>query len=147
MKPEFASFAAWEQADCLMQPALIRVIDQLRQALETIPWRSRYEEVQEPFPGHQLIVEKGDSHYRVNIWDLCFQVCFTNYQPCLFVDHLPDHQESILVEIDQSLFQDNAIDWTALDQKAQRCVQTLIHSLPFMDITETPTSNSADQSH
>lgn len=147
MKPEFASVAAWEQADYLMQPALIRVIDQLRQALETIPWRSRYEEVQEPFPGHQLILEKGDRHYRVNIWDLCFQVCFANYQPQPLVNDLPDHQESLVVEIDQSLFQDNDIDWTALDNKAQRCVQALIDALPVIDAAETPTSNIADQSH
>ena len=49
MKPQFATPQAWEQADCLMQPALIRTIDQLRQALETIKWRSRYEEIQDPF--------------------------------------------------------------------------------------------------
>ncbi|MFM1843677.1 MAG: hypothetical protein RLZZ490_2420 [Cyanobacteriota bacterium] len=130
MKPQFATVEAWEQAECLMQPALIRTIDQLRQALETIPWRTRYEEIQDPFPGHQLILENGDRLYRVNLWDLCFQVCFANYQPRPFVDNLPDNQDLLLVEIDQTLFDETNIDWTALDNKAQRCIQAMIAALP-----------------
>lgn len=130
MKPQFATVEAWEQAECLMQPALIRTIDRLRQALETIPWRSRYEEIQAPFPGHQLILENGDRLYRVNLWDLCFQVCFANYQPRPFVDNLPDHDRELWVEIDQTLFTENDINWTALDNKAQHCIQTMIDALP-----------------
>ncbi|MEB3161096.1 MAG: hypothetical protein VKL20_06515 [Synechocystis sp.] len=130
MKPQFATVEAWEQAECLMQPALIRTIDQLRQSLETIPWRSRYEEIQDPFPGHQLILENGDRLYRVNLWDLCFQVCFANYQPRPFVDNLPDNQDSLMVEIDQTLFAENHVNWTALDNKAQHCIQAMIAALP-----------------
>ncbi|MEB3229232.1 MAG: hypothetical protein VKJ27_12715 [Synechocystis sp.] len=136
MKPQFATVEAWEQADCLMQPALIRTIDQLRQALETIPWRSRYEEVQDPIPGHQLILENGDRLYRVNIWDLCFQICFANYNPRPFVDNLPDNQDELWVEIDQTLFNEENVDWTALDHKAQACIQTMIAALPPVNDAE-----------
>ncbi|MEY2985239.1 MAG: hypothetical protein RLZZ568_1856 [Cyanobacteriota bacterium] len=133
MKPQFATAAIWEQADCLMQPALIRTIDQLRQALETLPWRSHYEAIQDPIPGHQLVLENGDRLYRINLWDLCFQVCFVNYRPRPFVDNLPDNYEPFWVEIDQTLFCETTIDWTALDQKAQTCIQRMIAALPPVD--------------
>ncbi|MBD2654803.1 hypothetical protein H6G45_15190 [Synechocystis sp. FACHB-383] len=131
MKPEFATVQAWEQADCLMQPALIRTIDHLRQGLESCPWRSRYEEVEEPIPGHRLILENEGQTYGVNIWDLCFQVCFANYQPQPFGDQLPDEDEVFTAEIDQQLFNDQGeVDWTKLDDKARHCVTTLLAALP-----------------
>ena len=142
MKPQFATVQAWEQADCLMQPALIRTIDQLRQALESCAWRSRYEEVTEPFPGHQLILENGAPHseslqdrqLRVNIWDLCFQVCFTDYQAQFFTDIPQDNDQDLAVEIDQTLFNDQGeVDWTALDHKARHCVEKLLAALPTVE--------------
>lgn len=134
MKPKFATVQAWEQADCLMQPALIRTIDQLRLALENCAWHSSYEEVTEPFPGHQLVLENGNNQMRVNIWDLCFQVCFANYQPQPFVDNLPGNEEDLRVEIDQQLFNaQGEVDWTALDQKAGHCVEKLLAALPSVE--------------
>lgn len=130
MKPQFASPEAWEQAERLMQPALIRMIDNLREFLETLDWQSRYQEVQDPIPGHQLLLEKGDHLYAVNIWDLCFQVCFTNYQPRPFIDNLPGNEEPLLVEIDLQLLQPNGeVDWAALDQKSLQCIQRLKEAL------------------
>lgn len=134
MKPQFANAQAWEQTDSLMQPTLIRTIDQLRQALENCPWRSRYEEVTEPFPGHQLVLENGDRHVRVNIWDLCFQVCFTNYQAQFFTDIPQDNNQDFVVEIDQQLFDDQGeVDWAALDKKARYCVEELLAALPTLE--------------
>ncbi len=134
MKPKFATVQAWEQADYLMQPALIRTIDQLRQALESCAWRNRYEEVTEPFPGHQLILEKGDRLLRVNIWDLCFQICFANYEFQPFGDNLQENEQDFAVEIDQQLFNDQGeVDWTALDNKAQHCVEKLLAALPTVE--------------
>lgn len=135
MKPQFTSPLAWEQADYLMQPALIRTIDQLRLALERCPWPSRYEEVSHPFPGHQLILTDGDRQWRVNIWDICFQVCFCNYQAQFVSDPNQDDGQAIVVEIDQGLFtREGELDWTALDQKAQQCVEQLLTSLPNLNL-------------
>ena len=117
-----------------MQPALIRTIDQLRQALENCAWRSRYEEVTEPFPGHQLILENGHCQMRINIWDLCFQVCFTNYQAQFFTDIPQDNNQDFVVEIDQKLFNNQGeVDWTALDNKAHHCVEKLLAALPTIE--------------
>ncbi|MBE9029206.1 hypothetical protein IQ266_05445 [filamentous cyanobacterium LEGE 11480] len=46
MKPQFADTASWQQADMLMQPALIRTIDNVRKQLEqeTTTWKGEYRE-------------------------------------------------------------------------------------------------------
>ena len=46
IKPKFADNAAWQQANLLMQPALIRTIDNIRKFLEaeTMQWRGEYRE-------------------------------------------------------------------------------------------------------
>ncbi|MGI0490505.1 hypothetical protein ACN4EG_01730 [Alkalinema pantanalense CENA528] len=41
-KPTFASQEAWTQAEILMQPVFIRLIDNLRKSLETSNWKGDY---------------------------------------------------------------------------------------------------------
>lgn len=43
---KFANDLARQQADMLMQPALIRIIDNIRKQLETSGWRGTYQETQ-----------------------------------------------------------------------------------------------------
>ena len=54
MKPKFKNKQAWEQAQLLMQPAFIRVIDNLRKQLEQSSWKGTYQEIITPYPGYQL---------------------------------------------------------------------------------------------
>lgn len=124
MKPKFKDLIAWEQAELLMQPTLIRTIDNLRKQLEDSPWTGTYQEVQEPFPGYQLHLECGDRKETIDIWDLCYQICFLNYQPT----HAT--QESYEVEIDTSLIDEKGeVDWLRLDEKAQRIVADIFELL------------------
>lgn len=46
IKPKFADDAAWQQANLLMQPALIRTIDNIRKYLEdeAMTWQGEYRE-------------------------------------------------------------------------------------------------------
>ena len=44
MKPKLSDITAWYQAEALMQPALIRAIDNIRRALEESDWEGQYEE-------------------------------------------------------------------------------------------------------
>ena len=60
MKPKFKSELAWQQAQLLMQPALIRVVDNIRKRLEQTSWKATYQETQVPVPGYQLLLELGD---------------------------------------------------------------------------------------
>jgi hypothetical protein len=44
LRPKFADVESWELADRLMQPALIRTIDNIRKQLEVSTWKGEYRE-------------------------------------------------------------------------------------------------------
>ncbi|MEO0408040.1 MAG: hypothetical protein AAF289_11885 [Cyanobacteria bacterium P01_A01_bin.135] len=159
MSPRFATAAAWNQADLLMQPAMIRIIDNVRKHLETSDWRGDYrdvttwpdgtceeerqrvlqlqealktanseevgdiqaalEQLPRPYPGYELRLTKGDRTVAVDIWELCYRVCFTNYG------------EDAAVVVDESLVDElGDVDWQRLDDKAQGLVGTVFEALP-----------------
>jgi hypothetical protein len=136
MKPKFANEQAWQQAEILMQPAYIRLVDQIRRQTEEHESEMlvTYEEVTDPYPSSLLCLQprvqasnldhtntnQDQPLLKVNIWDLCFQVCFINYEPIAA-------ETEQLVAIDTSLFHPNnqEVDWIKLDKKAQ----TTIHQV------------------
>jgi hypothetical protein len=133
MKPKFANEQAWQQAEILMQPAYIRLVDQIRRQTEENDHEIlvSYEEVTDPYPSNLLCLQPrvnahnsdhiGDHQtqplLKVDIWDLCFQVCFENYEPIATATK----QTEQLVAIDTSLFDPHSqeVDWSKLDEKAQ----------------------------
>jgi hypothetical protein len=141
MKPKFANEQAWHQAEILMQPAYIRLVDQIRRQTEEHEREIQvsYEEVSTPYPSNLLCLQpqmrespadrsnrsnrftpdQTQPLLKVDIWDLCFQVCFEHYEP------LPVDQPEQLVAIDTSLFDPDSqeIDWNKLDHKAQNAVR------------------------
>jgi hypothetical protein len=126
MQPKFASELAWQQAELLMQPIYIRIIDRIRQQGEVSSWEVSYEEVRDPHPIHYLCLQSGDKQLRYDIWDLCYQVCFLNY------DGSHSEVESQIVEIDTSSIDMEAgsPDWTRLDNKAKDVVARIFNNLP-----------------
>jgi hypothetical protein len=125
MKPTFKNVAAWEQAELLMQPALIRILDQVRKQLEDTTWKATYKDVQTPLPGYQLCLEQKDTSVCVDLWELCFQVCFRDYNPT------HSELESQEVEIDTRLIDETGdVDWQCLDTKAQHLVEQVFARLP-----------------
>lgn len=125
MKPTFKNAAAWEQAELLMQPALIRILDQVRKQLEDTTWKATYKDVQTPLPGYQLCLEQQDTSVCVDLWELCFQVCFRDYNPT------HSELESQEVEIDTRLIDETGdVDWQCLDTKAQHLVEQVFARLP-----------------
>jgi len=34
-----------------------------------------------PHPGYQLSLQYQDQHFSVDLWGICYQVCFRNYSP------------------------------------------------------------------
>lgn len=126
MKPKFANELAWQQAEMLMQPAYIRLVDQIRRYTETSKVDVSYEEVTEPYPSNILILRcsdhakqtlKGDRELRSDIWELCFQVCFTNYE------EMQQGREEFAA-IDRDLFDPDSreVDWQKLDEKAGEAI-------------------------
>jgi hypothetical protein len=126
MLPKFANELAWQQADFLMQPVYIRVIDRIRQRSETSTWQVSYEEVQIPHPTNYLCLKSGERVVKFDIWDLCYQVCFLNY----FGSH--GELETKTVEVDTSLIDMEAEtpDWHKLDNKANEVIANLFNNLP-----------------
>ncbi len=125
MKPKFKDMVAWQQAELLMQPALIRIVDQVRKQLEQTTWKVTYKDVQSPIPGYEMCLEKQDTSVCVDLWQLCYQVCFRDFTPT----HA--QQESQEVEIDTSLIDETGdVDWQSLDTKAQHLVEQVFADLP-----------------
>ena len=103
-----------------MQPAFIRVIDNIRKLLDVSAWKGTYkdvltwpqgvdpetqalvtellqrletappeqaEQIREhlatlpmPHPGYHLCLQRQEQQVTVDLWNLCYQVCFYNYQ-------------------------------------------------------------------
>jgi hypothetical protein len=126
MLPKFANELAWQQANFLMQPIYIRIVDRIRQRAETSTWQVSYEEAQTPHPTHYLCLQSGDRLFKFDLWDLCYQVCFVNY---LGSD---GELEPPVVEIDTTPIdlETGAIDWHYLDNKANDVIARVFDNLP-----------------
>jgi molybdopterin converting factor small subunit len=163
MKPKFADMQAWQQAELLMQPAFIRLIDNLRKQLETSSWKGTYRDVmvwaddtpddvkttvtqlkeqletaspeeqatiQEilsklptPYPGYELRLENSDRHLTIDLWELCYKICFRTGEKEL-TDDRP-------VEVDTNLIDDTGeVDWNRLDDKTKEVVSEIFEHLP-----------------
>ncbi len=162
--PKFTDQTAWKQAEILMQPALIRVIDNIRKQLETSSWRGDYQTVTlwpegtteelktrvsllqtelesatgedaaaiaqtldqlpKPYPGYVLSLQKGEHVIDIDLWQLCYSLCFLNYA-------LATEELHPLVQIDTSLLDDQGeVDWERLDTKAKDLIGSIFNNLP-----------------
>ena len=131
MKPKFKTRLAWEQAQVLMQPALIRIVDNLRKHLEESPWEGTYREVTDPVPGYHLCLTRQERSLEIDIWQLCYQVCFNNYSPLPENIFSHDDQSTQEVEIDTRLLDEmGELDWQLIEAKAQQSVRELFANLP-----------------
>ncbi|MEM1395018.1 MAG: hypothetical protein AAF316_05640 [Cyanobacteria bacterium P01_A01_bin.80] len=160
MPPKITNSLAWQQAELLMQPTFIRVIDNIRKLLDNSSWKGTYHDVltwaagtseetkaivtqlvQEletatpeqgsqiretlaklptPHPGYHLCLQRQERQVNVDLWELCYQVCFVEYT-------LSDDT----VDIDTSLIDESGdVEWNLLDKKAKRVVEAMFASLP-----------------
>ena len=125
MKPKINNITAWKQAELLMQPAFIRVLDHIRNKLENSAWQGTYQEVQTPIPGYRLDLEYENQKISINVWELCYQVCFSNY----FLTH--SDNETVEVDIDVNLLnKEGNVNWDMLDEKALKVVENMMADLP-----------------
>jgi hypothetical protein len=118
MVPKFIDELAYQQAEFLMQPIYIRIIDRIRQQSETSTWEVSYEEVQTPQPTNYLCLQSGELQRRFDLWDLCYQVCFLDYHG----NH--GELESQVVAVDTNLIDMDAQapDWHRIDDKANTVI-------------------------
>jgi hypothetical protein len=151
MLPTFATDRDHALANHLMQPCLIRIIDNLRKATENLDWQSEYTQAQHwpegttevqqqqfaelaaqldqadadtaphieqalrqlpsPTPIYHLRLTQGERVAMLDVWELCFRLCFVDYHP-----GQPVTVDAGLVEAD------GEIDWITLDEKAKALV-------------------------
>jgi hypothetical protein len=166
MPPKFADHNAWQQAELLMQPAFIRILDRIRKQLDTSSWKETYENVliwppgtseetkaevanlvkqlesaqgeqvekieqalmplPTPTPGYHLCLQQeGLETVKVDLWELCYQVCFQHYSPLLA------ESPNYTVAIDTNLIDDTGdVDWQLLDEKAAQLIERIFAELP-----------------
>lgn len=125
MRPKIKDPMAWQQAELLMQPAFIRLLDNIRKQLDESIWTGTYQEIQDPFPGYRLDLEHNGQKVSIDIWELCYQICFQNYHPT----HAA--QESLEVEIDTTLIDQETgdVNWQNLEDKTRQIIEDLFARL------------------
>lgn len=161
MPPRITNLDAWQQAELLMQPAFIRVVDNIRKQLDTSSWTGSYKDVliwpagtseetkvrvielrqeletttpekaaeirqtlaQEPTPhqGYHLCLQRQDQEINIDLWELCYQVCFLDYTP--EVDNAVDIDTSLIDETGE-------VDWLRLDAKVKNLLGEMFAKLP-----------------
>ncbi|GAB1541608.1 hypothetical protein NUACC21_42790 [Scytonema sp. NUACC21] len=73
-----------------------------------------------PHPGYHLCLQRQEQQVSIDLWDLCYQVCFRDY--------IPGYEK---VEIDTSLIDElGEVDWQRLDAKAKELVEQAFARLP-----------------
>ncbi|MBW4554405.1 MAG: hypothetical protein KME59_00410 [Trichormus sp. ATA11-4-KO1] len=160
MPPRITNPVTWQQAELLMQPAFIRVVDNIRKHLDASTWKGTYHDVliwpasttdeikalvtqllQEmetatseqadairdtladlptPHPGYHLRLQRQQQHVSIDLWELCYQVCFLDYTP-----------ENEAANIDTSLIDEvGEVDWQRLEDKTKNLVRQAFANLP-----------------
>lgn len=133
MIPKFTDELAWEQAEFLMQPIYIRIIDRIRQHSAVSSWEASYVEAEIPHPTHYLCLQSNDRQVKFEIWDLCYRVCFLDYAGSSFLQKPSSSDlDSQLVAVDTSLIDLEAgmVNWQRLDDKAEGVIASIFASLP-----------------
>lgn len=170
--PKFQDLVTWQQAEILMQPAFIRLVDNLRKQLEQSIWKGTYEEVPvwsdavsanvrfkvtqlqaelktasaeeliaiesalaqlpSPHPGYQLRLQQQECTVTVDLWNLCYEICFQHYDAASGGSHaLGSIGSNQGVKIDDALFEEAGdVDWNRLDQKVKQVVERTFAALP-----------------
>ncbi|MEM7553212.1 MAG: hypothetical protein AAF378_03785 [Cyanobacteria bacterium P01_A01_bin.84] len=162
MKPKIKDSTTWQQAELLMQPAFIRLVDNIRKQLDISSWKGTYQDIliwstdttdetkamvtqlmldlktatpeaaveirqslaklPTPHPGYHLCLQRQEQQVNVDIWELCYQVCFLNYT-----------DDDGAVTIDTSLIDETEnVDWHALDNKSRKIVEQVFNNLPSL---------------
>ena len=126
MQPKFANELAWQQAELLMQPIYIRIIDRIRQQSEVSSWKVTYEESKDPHLTNYLCLEADGKQFKFDIWDLCYQVCFLNYAG----SHSELEAQAVAVDTTLIDLEGGVPDWIRLDYKAKQVVANVFENLP-----------------
>lgn len=129
---QYETIQAWpDHATPQMKAEVLYLMDQLELVEEDARGEieQQLEEMPQPVPVYLLHLTKADRARTLNIWELCYQVCLSNY-----VAHV---ERTVFIEIsledaspDYTLFDETGeVDWTRLDLKTAEAVHSAFQSL------------------
>lgn len=101
-------------------------VTQLQEQLKTAP-PDQAAEIQQtlshlpsPHPGYELCLDQGNQQVVVDLWELCYGICFSQQD-----DELQP------VEVDMNLIDETGdVDWNQLDDKTKQRVEQIFATLP-----------------
>jgi hypothetical protein len=160
MPPKITDPVTWQQAELLMQPAFIRLVDNIRKLLDGSTWKGTYHDVliwpsnttdetkslvtrlmkeletategqgddyretlaklPTPHPGYHLCLQRQEQQVSIDLWELCYQICFINYNGTEEVVHI---DTSLIDEVGD-------VEWQKLDEKVKDLVRQVFANLP-----------------
>ncbi|MDF5730284.1 MAG: hypothetical protein PUP92_20245 [Rhizonema sp. PD38] len=159
MPPRIANPVIWQQAELLMQPAFIRLVDNIRKQLDVSSWKGTYqdiliwpseatqetkavvtkllEELEAATPEQALEIRETLSRLPVPHpgYHLCLQrqeqtVSIDFWELCYQVCFI-NYPEKEEVSIDTSLIDETSdVNWQQLDTKAKDVVEQVFANLP-----------------
>ncbi len=86
-----------------------------------------------PFPGYQLCLTQGTHQICVDLWELCYRICFRDYDITSGTSRNRGFGQppSQGVEVDKTLFDETGdVDWHRLDDKTKSLVDGIFANLP-----------------
>ena len=105
-----------------VKAAVTRLQEQLKTASpdQAAEFQQALSHLPSPHPGYELCLEKDDRQVTIDLWELCYKICFslqeTDFQP---------------VEVDLSLIDETGdVDWNRLDDKTKQLVEQIFATLP-----------------
>lgn len=160
MPPKISNSVAWQQAELLMQPAFIRVVDNIRKLLEESPWKGTYQDVLIWPAGTNVKTQEIVTKFLQELetatpeqadelretlsrlptpypgYHLCLQrqeqkVSIDLWELCYQVSFLDYSPGDEAVNIDTSLIDEiGDVDWQRLDAKVKELVEQVFANLP-----------------
>jgi hypothetical protein len=128
---QYETIQAWPaDATPQIQAEVLHLLDQIELVDEDQQRElgEQLDNLPQPIPVYLLHLTKAEQVKTLNIWELCYQICLSNYSPQI--------ERATFVEIpledvspDHTLFDDaDEVDWTRLDRKAAEAVQSAFES-------------------
>ncbi|MDX2242677.1 MAG: hypothetical protein NW224_18470 [Leptolyngbyaceae cyanobacterium bins.302] len=99
-------------------------LTEIEQALVSLP---------APYPGYQLCLSQGTHKVCVDLWEICYQICFQDYDSESGTSWQKGFGQpsSQSVRVDSNLFDAmGEVDWDQLDAKTRKLVDHIFARLP-----------------
>jgi hypothetical protein len=120
-KGSYREFPIWHED---VSPAIQAKVGLLQQELRSAEPQAvaaiedALADLPQPMPGYELILTKADRTIVVDIWDLCYRICFQNAAAVA---------EGVAAVVDETLLEEDSVDvdWAKLDAKTKVLVDAV----------------------